>query len=590
MSLNIESLAQWSEAAPFGNKNQVVREAIKVGPQFWDAWRSNKSALKAAGIVVRPDNGRWAVSVVQDAGEVAALPVSPSGISLEHSHAAVDAALARGVNPPADRNWSDEQKAVFAFFRTGDGNLVIRARAGTGKTTTIVVALALAPERRKLYAVFNKKNQREAEGKISDPNVDVLTLHSLGFRFIRSVWSGVKPDDEVEKFRISRAAGRNAPLEVITQVAKLIGFAKNLFVNPSLADLSDLADRKNIEVSSELADSGWSVERLVQIAMDALELAKERDEQGRISFNDMVWLPVAMGWVRPCYDLVVVDEAQDMNLPQLLMASGSCVKSGRMVVVGDDRQAIYGFRGAAQDGIDMMKERLNASELGLTITYRCPKKVVALAQALVPDYQAADEAPDGEVSSIGDNLLVDAAQPGDTILSRANAPLMPVCLALLRKGVAAKVEGREIGKMLAGLARKMKAKSVPHFIERVTHWGAKEINRFAGSKYAEEKAGVVQDQMGCLIAIAEGCASVDEIFVRMESLFQDSDGFQKPCVLLSSVHKAKGLEWNKVFLIAKTFKRAEQGGEEANIYYVAITRAKKHLVHVHESHNRPEEN
>lgn len=454
------------------------------------------------------------------------------------------------------------------------------ARAGTGKTTTIVVALALAPERRKLYAVFNKKNQREAEAKISDPNVDVLTLHALGFRFILSVWAGVKPDDAVEDDRVAKAAGTNAPVDVIAQVKKLVGFAKNSFVNPSLDEVVNLADQRNIEVSVDLEAAGWTAQRLSQVALDAMQLARVRDSQGRISFNDMVWLPVAMGWVRPCYDLVVVDEAQDMNLPQLLMAQGC--SSGRVVVVGDDRQAIYGFRGAAQDGIDMMKARLDAAEVGLTITYRCPQRVVALAAKLVPDYKAAVSAPEGEVSFLGEALLESSLRVGDAVLSRANAPLMPICLSLLRKGVAAKIEGRDVGKQLAGIARKMKAKSVPHFIERVCNWAEKEINRFAKSKYAEEKAGVVNDQAGCLVAVAEGCANVDEVFVRLESIFQDSDGFSKPCVLLSSVHRAKGLEWDRVFLIEKTF-RPERGEEEQNIFYVGITRAKQTLILVREN-------
>jgi superfamily I DNA/RNA helicase len=72
------------------------------------------------------------------------------------------------------------------------------------------------------------------------------------------------------------------------------------------------------------------------------------------------------------------------------------------------------------------------------------------------------------------------------------------------------------------------------------------------------------------------------------SLFVDDKGFNKPTVVLSSVHKAKGLEWNRVFLISKTFRVTKGEDEEANIYYVAVTRAKQELVFV--SEDKPTDN
>jgi len=123
------------------------------------------------------------------------------------------------VNEPA-RNWSDEQKAIFAWFATGTGNLVVQARAGTGKTTTIKQAFLHAPETGKLlYAVFNKKNQKEALEKITDPRVEVKTLHSLGFYFIKNVWRNAKPDDNVEFERIAAVAPR-IPDDVVTTLVR----------------------------------------------------------------------------------------------------------------------------------------------------------------------------------------------------------------------------------------------------------------------------------------------------------------------------------------------------------------------------------
>jgi superfamily I DNA/RNA helicase len=324
--------------------------------------------------------------------------------------------------------------------------------------------------------------------------------------------------------------------------------------------------------------------------LQVLEISKIKDPLNRISFNDQVWLPVAMNWTHGLYDLVIVDECQDMNVPQLRMAQRLVHKGGRICCIGDDWQAIYGFRGAAEDGLKMMEQDLKAGKLGLTITRRCPKKVVALAQALVPDYKAADDAPEGEVLYIGDSMLPSSMQVGDAILSRTNAPLMPICLQLLRAGVPARIEGRDVGKQLLGIVSSLRAKSIPHFLKQLVAWGNKQRARCKNGKHAESRLSLIDDQVETLSAIAEGLSGIGEINARIKNLFQDSDGFSKPAVVLSSVHKAKGLEWNRVCLLSKTFKVTSGQGEEARIYYVALTRSKNTLVFVSEEKPNNQDN
>lgn len=480
--------------------------------------------------------------------------------------------------PKADVNWSDEQRAIFAWFASGQGNLLVQARAGTGKTTTIKEAFSHAPEQGQLlYAVFNKKNQREAEEKITDARVAVRTLHSLGFMFIKNVWPSARPDDNVEFDRIERVCPGINP-EVSAAIARLVGFCKNLFTGvPSVNEVLDVADARNITVPDELVGE-WKPLRVAETALAVLGESLNRDQQGRVSFNDMVWLPVASGWVKPIFSLVVIDEAQDMNMPQLMMAERAC--SGRVCVVGDDRQAIYGFRGAASDGMHLMQQRLNATQLGLTITYRCPKTVVAVAQEIVADYSAAPEAPEGEVVSASLENICETLTVGDAVLSRLNAPLMGIALSLLRRGIPARIEGRDIGKQLVGMVRKLKAKSVPDFLKKITAWGDKQVARImaSGGRHVQSKTELVNDQVLTLTAVADGCKNVEEIIARITNLFEDSDNARRPAVVCSSVHKAKGLEWGKVVLVADTFKNRNKSQEEANIYYVAVTRAKRTLI------------
>lgn len=466
--------------------------------------------------------------------------------------------------------WSDEQLAIFEWYKNGGkvgqvSSLVIEAFAGTGKTTTIKEAFSHAPEGRILYAVFNKRNQKEAAQKITDPRVEVKTLHAVGFKIIKGWWSSAKPDGSADSARCAKAIGRDDK-ELIGKLAKVVAFAKNTLLKATEASVAAM-----IGNLVELNIDETEVDYFAQLAIKVLELSKIKPRDNLISFDDMVWLPVEMGWCKPSYDLVTVDEAQDMNLPQLTMARGIC--KGRMVVVGDSRQAIYGFRGAVQNGMGMMKVTLRAATLNLTTTYRCPKSVVDVASQIVPSYKAAPEAPQGLVSSVPS---ADSAKPGDAILSRLNAPLMPLALSFLRRNIPARIEGRDIGRQLIGMIKSFKAKSVPDLISKITAWEGKQIDRLEGTKNAEKRIEQVQDIAQTLQALAMDAKSVADVEQKINGLFEDTDESSKPAVTLSSVHKAKGLEWNRVFLLCSTFRQAK-GGEEANIYYVAVTRSKAEL-------------
>jgi superfamily I DNA/RNA helicase len=495
------------------------------------------------------------------------------------------------------RTWSEEQQSIFTWVRDGKGNLVVQARAGTGKTTTVIESFQHAPEDKIIYLVFNKKNQIEAQGKVSDARVEVKTLHSLGYAYIRSRWRNAKPDSAVDWDR-ARQAGlellhcRDLPSDVVGQVLKLVGFVKNLCPKvPSLAEVHDIAVERDIDVGDDWEGS-YNTTSICRLALRVCELSLEQDKQGRISFDDMVWLPVVQGWAAPWYDLVYVDECQDMNICQLLMAQSACRRGGRIICVGDDRQAIYGFRGAASDGMGIMRERLNAATLGLTTTYRCAQGIVRIAQGIVSAYHAAPSNPEGTVDQCSAQALLKAAQVGDAVLSRTNAPLMPICLALLRAGVPARIEGRDVGKALAAIVKKLNAKSVPNLLEKLGHWEARKVKRLqASAKPGQDltaQLSSIQDQAATIVALTDGASNVAEVVSRLESMFADTEqGQPRPMVVCSTVHKAKGLEWGRVFLLQETFKRRGKDGqekqpsnEELNIYYVAVTRAKTHLTTV----------
>lgn len=483
------------------------------------------------------------------------------------------------------RIWSDQQVLIFNWFKDGEGHLVVRARAGTGKTTTIIEAIGLAPEEKILVCAFSKDIARELVERIKAFNrygIQALTLHGVGYKFCARNWQGIEVDDHRGERLARQVLGDEAPDEIVKLVTNLASVAKGACPFPTLETLQDLAVEHDLLPSEEWEEEGWTFSRVGTAVMNAMTLACKRD--GFVDFDDMVFVPIRNKWARGWWDLVVVDEAQDMNASQLLLARAVCSRGGRIAVVGDDRQAIYGFRGADSGSIDRLKRELNATELGLTVTYRCPKSVVALAAKIVPDYVAAPTAPEGQVTTIGYEKLVEAASEGDFVLSRKNAPLAKTCLKLLKAGKRAKIAGRDtVGKGLIALVKKMKGKSIPHFLERLNTWEKKETERAlknTNEKLAQSRVDFVKDQKATLESLCEGMAGVKELEARISALFTEvkRDDGKASYILCSSVHRSKGLEAERVFVFGETLRNDDI--EEKNIHYVAITRAKAHLTWV----------
>jgi len=473
--------------------------------------------------------------------------------------------------------WTGQQTEIFNFFTTGRGNLVVRARAGTGKTTTILEASGHAPESKILFAAFGKAIAEELKGRIKKGQAQ--TLHSLGFACVRYNWRRIKLDNKRGISLAERVTDKH-PVSAI--VAKLASYAKGTLARDVPA-VMDLAFRFDCLPDDDSEEAGWTVEKVAQATLDAMNLACEYD--GTIDYDDMCFLPVAMGWRPLQFDLVIVDEAQDMNPVQLELAKKSCSSRGRIVVVGDDRQAIYAFRGADSEAIDRLKRELNAEELGLNVTFRCGKAIVDVAQRLVPDFEAGVNNPDGIVRSIVTDthkgMLTEQAQPGDFVLSRKNAPLARICLALLRNGTKATIKGRDIGaglvRLIERLSKPRSVKSLSDLLVALNAYEQRETDK-AIKADRPERADFIADQVETIHALSEGVATISELISRFETLFTDN-GDDSLKVVCSSIHRAKGLEADRVFVAYDTlYPGGRDGIEEQNLEYVAVTRAKRELV------------
>jgi len=164
-----------------------------------------------------------------------------------------------------------------------------------------------------------------------------------------------------------------------------------------------------------------------------------------------------------------------------------------------------------------------------------------------------------------------SAKPGDFILSRTNAPLAGLCMGFLAENRRAVIQGRDIGVSLAAFVKKSKAKTIPELRSYVEEWSEKEIARLAAKNRDTQPA---EDRAACILAISEGAASVADVVARIERLFADKS--DKNCIILSTTHKAKGMERDRVWMLQGTYRR-RPGIEEENLAYVAITRAKEML-------------
>lgn len=490
---------------------------------------------------------------------------------------------------------SPEQEAIWKAMSEGTTHLVIEAVAGSGKTFSMIQAcLRLSKTTKIAFIAFNKHIASEAQGKLQASkcfNVTASTYHSLGLRALKAAYPNTqiadyKTDDIME--RVPKPATMEPAdwRHVIALTRKLVGFSKNYLLDETSADfesrLEEIADHHTVDLNGV----GKSALTYVRGALqESRRLAAQQ-----IDFDDMIWLPVVLGLSMPeKYDLLIVDEAQDTNLCQQRLALLACPQ-GRIVIVGDRFQAIYGFRGADVTAIPSMTERLRNTARGvevypLTVTRRCPKSHVELAQRIVPQIRAMEDAPEGELVTVNESTALSQMRPGDMVLCRCNAPLVNAAYALIRRGTKAVIRGRDLGKGLLDFVEKLErsATSIPTLIQALNLYRYEEMTRLSvlGDK-ATGRLAALYDRCDCLSELCSTVSSISELKARIESLFADfeSDGRPKEAVILGTVHRTKGLEAERVFvlkpeLIPHPAARQEwERVQEMNLAYVAATRTK----------------
>lgn len=279
---------------------------------------------------------------------------------------------------------------------------------------------------------------------------------------------------------------------------------------------------------------------------------------------------------------ILVHNCQDLSSCQGELVLRLVNGTGRIIGVGDRRQSIYGFMGADVNSIQRLIESLTATVLPLSITYRCPKSHVTLAKEIVPQIEAAPNAIDGVVRDVTYFRMMGEVQDGDLILCRVNAPLVKTCYSLIRRGVKAIIRGRDVGAQLQNMIDRLKPNDIYDLLEKIREykWEQSEKLRRAGKEAQIES---LVDRCDTLEALCDGIRDLSELRHRISSVFDD---VTKTGVILSSVHRAKGDEAMRVYILKPELMphpMATQGWQleqEYNIMYVARTRSKNELIFV----------
>jgi len=483
------------------------------------------------------------------------------------------------------RQFSPQQTAISEFVKNETDNLIIYANAGTGKTTTVLEGIAPILSGSSIYLAFGADPAKEAQEKINSlglANIKASTCHSAGCGVYRRAFNFTKDDNKLQNLAYDNFNGEYENLRPFVvaacKMAKQVGIGVTTPIDNSKAwqamcDKFNLWDNLPDDVDYSEGISG------------AKYLLRANNELKKyIDYSDMIYLPLVYNLRFWQYDNVIVDEAQDINATRREMISRMLKKGGRLIAVGDSSQAIFGFTGADHDSLDLIKDQFNCKSLPLSVTYRCPKAVVNVAQRWVPDYVAHENAPEGVVDSCELAEVVKLAGQQDAILCRNTKPLISLAYTLLRAGVACKVEGRKIGEGLVTLAQRWKSiKTVGDLRPKVEQWAQNEIEK-AIAKEDNTKAQNVDDKAKTLEVFMSQCDDDDTIATLVANIRRMFGDKLKGVLTLSTIHKAKGREWNRVFALGMSTyspsKFATKDWElvqEDNLCYVQVTRAKQHL-------------
>jgi DNA helicase II / ATP-dependent DNA helicase PcrA len=545
----------------------------------------------------------------------------------------------------ADHLLADLDTAQRDAVVTTSGPLCILAGAGTGKTRVISrrVAYALARNvvrpRDVLVVTFTDKAATEMRSRLAalgHPGVTAATFHAAALRQLRHFWPQVMGTDP------PRIVESKVPI-LAPLAASLPGGYRFLAVRDLAAEI-EWAKARRIEPARYVQEA-TRTERDGPLPPDLMAGLYRRYETalqraGLIDFEDMLARTVELiethddvaGQVRDRYRWFSVDEYQDTNPLQASLLDAWLGGRRDLAVVGDEDQTIYTFTGATSDYLTGFTVRYpDARIVTLESNFRSTPQVLELANRVLaagreapderstgvaahPPKRLATQIAEGPVPTIGgfatdeDELAAltariralagDGTPHGDmAVLVRTNAQLPAIESALGTAGIPFHVRGErffarpDVRRSISVVRSLARTEDAMPLVERLEaaferHLGVRREVSPTGELARERHAAVVT-----LIELADELVRSDPLtdvaafLAEIDRRKAIEDGGAQTGVELLTYHRAKGLEWEAVFLPAveegtlpiRQATEPEQLAEERRLLYVGITRARRHL-------------
>ncbi|ASN83325.1 UvrD-helicase domain-containing protein [Deinococcus ficus] len=494
----------------------------------------------------------------------------------------------RGQIEARVRRFTPEQRRVLHWVVATPRNLIIESTAGSGKSTVLQVMAevlsAMAPTRKIGVMAFNSTIARELQDKMP-AGVQTGTIHAICNNLLKTHAPRAPKANEFKERNLVHAYIKERGLEghaLLQNLVKLMELSM-VYLKGQEDELRALAAEHDLKFDAHL--------KLAPIIKE-LHLRSFGDflRTGEVSFTEMLYLPMRLNVGKGSLDVQLVDEAQDLNALQHRVIRWLAGDTGRVIFVGDSDQAIYRFSGADKQGLARAEEIFAAVKLHLTVTFRCPKAHVALAQRYSDHIRAFDGAKEGTVLHVDERDLPRQLRGGDLVISRKAAPLIELALMLTQQHQNVVLLGIDIKKSITRLAKL----AFPHTftladIEQrlmALHYQLTEKHFQSGLSGGALRAAATRDTdlIACVAALATttclrsgGTGTGEGVMALLEDLQKRGRGAP---IKLCTIHKAKGLEAERVTILRPEELDDVRGDadEVRAVAFVAYTRAKDTLL------------
>lgn len=459
----------------------------------------------------------------------------------------------------ADFPPTEEQQQARDAFATGD-DLVISAYAGSGKTATLTLLSEDVPEDRVGFLAFNKSIATDA-GKKFPSNTDCKTAHSHAYRAV-----GKNYQDRLNGPRIYAKAHAN-----ILGIRSALEFSEDVVLSPYNLAVKVAETVRNFCFSAEqepdwmhvpfVPGADMAVLRAYIVPLARKMWADKQMPRGKCAFTHDDYFKIwSLSEPHLPYDAIMVDEAQDSNPALISVVRGQ--RHAQKVLVGDSNQQIYAWRGA----VDAMTDFPAKHRVNLTKSFRFGQAVADEANKWLK--LLGNEVPLQGFEKIDSKLgvLMDDA---DAILCRTNAEAISQAMMAGTSGRSYSIVGgtEEIKKFAESALSLMNGST----------YGVKHPDLIAFKTWTQVKEFVEAEggDMKVLVRLIEEYTPETIIKVADEAVPEPRGD-----VTISTAHKAKGREWNRV-KIGSDFKEpvnedgtdGELNRSEMMLAYVSVTRA-----------------